>query len=530
MSDLRLTFYDGAGTIGGNRFLLESGDSSLFLDFGTSFKKEALFFDEFLKPRSAVGVEDLIELGLLPPLEGTYRKDLEVPDRQIWERFRSCPQYRAFRPDAVLLSHGHIDHSGYISFLDPSIPVLTGTTTAFLTKAIQDTNPSGQEREVCYFSSREATDGILRTPRAAPNSHRKFALLDCPRNARADQSFWAECDSAKGLEPVPPLICEGQDIDVGDLTVRYFPVDHSIPGSGAFAVKTPAGWVAYTGDLRLHGSHGSSTRSFMEEISRLHPVVLLCEGTHPGTREPVTEASVRERAEEVMVRAEGLVIADFGARNIERLLSFADASHTCGRRLAITTKDAHLLRALRAAGEDGVPDLYDDPRIVVYARQRATRQKWETSLVSRLAHVPGKVVTAREVREDPDSYVLCFSFYDLTELVDIRPAQGTYIYSSSEAFNEEMHIDLDRLRHWVAHFGMTLAGDPGDREGRGQERGFHASGHIHGPGIVELVDMVRPEVLIPVHTESHRFFEREYTGQGSPTRLIIPHEGYVFTV
>ena len=536
MSQLKLTFYDGAGTIGGNRFLLEAGDTSLFLDFGTSFKKEAQFFDEFLKPRSTAGVEDLIELGLLPPLEGTYRKDLEVPERRIWERFGGRPQYRRFRPDAVLLSHGHMDHSGYISFLDPTIPVLTGTTTAFLTKAIQDTNSSGQEREVCYYSAREAKDGILRTQRMAPNSHRKFTLLDCPQNSQAEQGFWAECDSSRGLEPVPPTLCDGPEMAVGDLVVRYFPVDHSIPGAGAFAIKTPAGWIVYTGDLRLHGSHSASTRKFIDEVAGLQPLVLLCEGTHPGTTKPVAESSVRDRAEEAIAKEPGLVIADFGARNIERLLLFAEAADACGRRLAITTKDAHLLRALEAAGEEGAPDLLGDRRIAVYARQKGSIQRWETSLLSRLEGISGKVVTAREMRDDPASYVLCFSFYDLPDLVDIRPAHGTYIYSSSEAFNEETHIDLDRLRNWIAHFGLVLAGDPGDRAGRGREQGFHASGHIHGPGIVELVEKVKPEVLVPIHTESHDFFEQHF-GAGQPAggpghlpRLVIPHEGYVLAL
>lgn len=113
---IRVTFYDGANCIGGNKFLLEADDTALLLDFGINFGAEALFFDEFLRPRSITGLCDLLDLGLLPPLRGIYRQDFELPERAWWERMRSRPLYRELQVHGVLLSHAHVDHSGYISF------------------------------------------------------------------------------------------------------------------------------------------------------------------------------------------------------------------------------------------------------------------------------------------------------------------------------------------------------------------------------------------------------------------------------
>ncbi len=138
---IALTFYDGTNCIGGNKFLLEADGTAIFLDFGTNFGAEDLFFDEFLRPRSITGLADLLELGLLPPLWGIYRQDFEIPGRNWWEMLKRRPTYRELEVDGVLLSHAHIDHSGYISFLDRTIPVYTGLTTAFIAKAIQDTVP-----------------------------------------------------------------------------------------------------------------------------------------------------------------------------------------------------------------------------------------------------------------------------------------------------------------------------------------------------------------------------------------------------
>lgn len=108
-----------------------------------------MFFDEFLRPRSATGLCDLLELGLLPPLRGIYRRDFELPGREVWERAASQSLYREPEVQAVLLSHAHVDHSGYISFLDSGIPVVTGLSAAVIAKAMQDTCPGGIERGTC---------------------------------------------------------------------------------------------------------------------------------------------------------------------------------------------------------------------------------------------------------------------------------------------------------------------------------------------------------------------------------------------
>ncbi|MBI5956827.1 MAG: exonuclease, partial [Chloroflexi bacterium] len=64
MVAVRLTFYDGVGTIGGNKILLEDLEqaTNVFLDFGTSFGKRGLYFEEYLKPRSVAGLLDLLEM------------------------------------------------------------------------------------------------------------------------------------------------------------------------------------------------------------------------------------------------------------------------------------------------------------------------------------------------------------------------------------------------------------------------------------------------------------------------------------
>ena len=73
---INLTFYGGVGEIGGNKILLEDADTKIFLDFGMSFGKRSLFFEEFLTPRTANGIGDFLKMRLIPDIYGIYRSDL----------------------------------------------------------------------------------------------------------------------------------------------------------------------------------------------------------------------------------------------------------------------------------------------------------------------------------------------------------------------------------------------------------------------------------------------------------------------
>ena len=127
-----LTFYGGVNEIGGNKIILEDKKTRVFLDFGQSFKAEGHFFEEFLQPRSKSGFYDLSMLKILPQINGLYRQDAFCPEGFDVCDQRSLPYWqtplksyeRAKKegdpvPDAVFISHGHLDHCGYVGYLGP---------------------------------------------------------------------------------------------------------------------------------------------------------------------------------------------------------------------------------------------------------------------------------------------------------------------------------------------------------------------------------------------------------------------------
>ncbi len=62
-----------------------------------------------------------------------------------------------------------------------------------------------------------------------------------------------------------------KNFEIGDLTIKSAPVDHSLPGASAFILENNDETVVYTGDLRFHGRKPEITNKFVKEAKKSHP-------------------------------------------------------------------------------------------------------------------------------------------------------------------------------------------------------------------------------------------------------------------
>jgi ribonuclease J len=307
---------------------------------------------------------------------------------------------------------------------------------------------------------------------------------------------------------------------------RSHVVDHSVLGASAYTIETPQGPIVYSGDIRSHGLHASDSRAFLNSLERRRPWILLMEGTQvradahgdEAFAAATTEQDVERNALAAVERFHGkLVVADFGPRNIERLQSFLAIARRTQRRLVVTPKDAYLLHAMHAA--DPMVPVPHEQMLVFDPPASAEPSGWERFV---LDVYDDYVIHVREVAERQAELILCFSFWDMKHLLDVMPQGGCYIYSSSEAHSEEAEIDMERLHNWISFYGLETVGfrmEPIDGGKRRKfrmvgEKGFHASGHMPGREILELVDRIRPEHLIPIHTEGGEAFRKRFEGTG----------------
>jgi ribonuclease J len=234
----------------------------------------------------------------------------------------------------VLLSHAHQDHNGYIGFLKREVPLYTGLMTALIGKGMQDLGGN----EFSYVAPKKLTEeGTLMGITGLRQGRPHFICDTEPTVTQALEPLRAFFSYHPGqrttFEPAPVELAKPDT-----LGLRFFRVDHSIPGSGAFAINTAIGWVGYSGDLRRHGHRRDRTEQFAKDLARLKPALLIIEGTRLDDQPATEEPAVHDASRDVVRRETGLVIADYSARNIERLRTFWDIAREVGRKFVVTTK------------------------------------------------------------------------------------------------------------------------------------------------------------------------------------------------
>lgn len=504
-----ITVYDGVNTIGGNKIYVEENGKGMFLDFGMNFKKYHHFYQEFLKERSSRGIYDLMYLDLIPKLN-IYRQDLIPPDLDL-------SLYPKLNIEAVLVSHPHMDHFGNIGLLDVDIPVISSPISLALMKGMADSSRFTLNLEVAFYSKK--TQGLSDKTLKAVRGAYKTRNIVCTEKLsdNLEQFLITNIKNApeKNTGMLKPLECG----DLCDLSTNPTPfdidcyeVDHSIYGSTGYILSGETS-IAYTGDFRLHGKKADKSKKFIQAAK--DSSVLIIEGTRTS-REDIDESEeeVYHSCLNIIQEAKGVVVADFSARNFERLELFEKITEKCSRKIVVPAKQVYLLKALEQV--DGIDRTKE---VLVFGEYKSGKNYWEDNFLKNELNYIDPI----EIAVAPENYILCFSLYEIKHLLDIKPQNGTYIYSSSEAFEEESEFDFVRLNNWLTHFGFRTYGFEIINE-RGKvkpefSKGFHASGHASKSDLRWAINTIDPDCIIPVHTENPGWFKENFDN------VILLHEG-----
>ncbi|MBQ5816152.1 MAG: ribonuclease J, partial [Oscillospiraceae bacterium] len=133
----------------------------------------------------------------------------------------------------------------------------------------------------------------------------------------------------------------GSVIKLGQFSIEFIHVNHSIPDAVGFAIKSPVGTVVHTGDFKIDYTPiqgGMIDLARFAQLGNEGVLALMADSTNaerPGYT--ASERNVGESFEPLFQRAEGrrIIIATF-ASNIHRIQQIIDVAVKYGRKVAVS--------------------------------------------------------------------------------------------------------------------------------------------------------------------------------------------------
>ena len=275
-------------------------------------------------------------------------------------------------------------------------------------------------------------------------------------------------------------------IEVGDITMTVWPSDHDAYGATGLIVKTPDLAIAYTGDIRLHGYHPDWVKKFLTAAKECD--VLITEATGFSWPEEKHEESSEEFT---------------GPKNEAELTAqiIQLQNDNPKRQVTFNTYPTNVERLLRI--------ISDSPRRVVLHAARAHLLKESLNKDFSYYYLPGEqkfadlkpeLAVHYEKLLNDDHEFLWQAVADFDQL----QKGGLYIHSNAEPLG-----DFDPA---YQPFMQKLA----DQEIEVQT--LRCSGHADEKELAQIIDMVQPPTLIPVHTLHPELVENPYGKRILPKR------------
>lgn len=298
----------------------------------------------------------------------------------------------------------------------------------------------------------------------------KDILLTTMQNA--EQETINRIKSAKIFEA-------GQTIPIGDITVTPYSIDHSACDSYMFLIEAEGKKILHTGDFRTHGFRGKAVpkilRSFIKKVD-----VLITEGTNISreNKEIMTECQLQHKVKEYINKYK-YVFAYTSSTNLERICGFAKAVPQ-GKYFICDEYHNKLLNIIKEHWKDH-SKLCDNIKKITYGINLLPKFKEKGFLMM----VRDNSMFRKIIPEfDKDKSIMLYSMWD---------GYPTHPESTIPEF-------------------LALAG---------KWEYLHTSGHAYVEDIKEMVKIINPSCIIPIHTDIPEIMLNLFPDKN----IIIPTDG-----
>lgn len=299
-------------------------------------------------------------------------------------------------------------------------------------------------------------------------------------------------------------ISPDQVISVGDFKIGVIGVTHSTPSTVSFTIDTPAGLVVHGNEWNLDPTPKAAlptNREAFKGAGRQGVLAYIGDSTNaPYDGTPIGETAVQEGLEAVLSRAPARVVVTMFASNVGRLISIARAAARTGRQVALAGRslfnfagiaaDHHLLRDM--------PPFLDTAEAAMLPANRVVY------IVTGSQGEP-RAALSRIARGD---------YRDIT-----LGAGDTVVFSSRAIPGNDRAIS--KVKSDLLAAGLTVI----DTD---TAPNIHATGHPYRDEINQMLDWVRPRIVVPIHGERlHLEAQADLARAKQVPHVIVPENGSV---
>ncbi len=264
-------------------------------------------------------------------------------------------------------------------------------------------------------------------------------------------------------------------VKLGQHTIRFFGVTHTVPDSMGIIIETQWGDVVFTGDIKLNHLNGDPSDEEKREFGIFKDrkvLALLMDSTNvwqPGWSIP--ESVVYKTLEEIIKNAKGRMIIAMFASHLERLIRVVAFAEQYGKKVVI---DGRSMRTnIEIARELGLIKYTDDTVVAV----------------ENMAQYPPERVIILATGAQGDEFASLARIGNKShKYIRLQPTDTVVLSSSVIPGNERAVQKLkDNLSRQGAHIITYHASD------------VHASGHGNREEALWIHKQIKPKFFIPVH-------------------------------
>ena len=286
----------------------------------------------------------------------------------------------------------------------------------------------------------------------------------------------------------------------GPFTVGFLPISHSIPESAGLVIDSPSGRLIHTGDFKLDPTPlvgEAFDPELWAEVSKGGVKALICDSTNVFSLKPGgSELDVGPAITELVSAAPGMVVATTFASNVARVKTLAEAGQRAGRSIVLLGRA--MRRMVEASIETGV--LTDFPTVI---SAEAARDVPRENLML--------LVTGSQGERRAASAQLARGKYQ-----GLTMKEGDmFLFSSKTIPGNERGVI--RIINAFSEMGVDVVDDSSGR--------YHVSGHANRPDLERMHEIVKPQMLIPMHGEHRHLREHAKLGDAKGLQSVVVVNG-----